>query len=473
MDLKGNVNSDPRRALPSVNRLSVRVQSAKPELPGWLLATAAQTAIDEVRAELNVMAPGGKELTEEEVGDRCFERALEVGTRLAAPWPRRVINATGVSLHTNLGRAPMAAGAARAAAEAGMHYTDLELDLKHGGRGDRLASVAEKLRLLSAAEAAYACNNNAAAVLLALNSLAADREVIVSRGELVEIGGSFRVPEIMRRAGVELVEVGSTNRTHAKDYEAAIGPRTAMLLKVHRSNFQQTGFVSEVSLAELVRIGSDHGVAVMEDLGSGTLLDLTELGLPPESFAPGRLQAGPDLVCFSGDKLFGGPQAGLVLGKKDAVASMKKNPLARALRLDKMALAALDFTLSRMLDGSAEQEIPVLRQILVATDRLEARTRKFAKRLENAAGAAGRELAMELTRDRVPLGGGSLPGFEVESWVLAIESDGSAEDLASRLRGASVPILSRIRDDRVIIDLRAVTAEDEEALESGLLQSLR
>ena len=473
MDLKRNVNSDPRRGLPSVNRLSDRLHTAMPELPGWVLGPAAQAAIDEIRSELKDLPPGASILDEREILDRCLERALRLGIRLSVPWPRPVINATGVILHTNLGRAPMAPGAARAAAEAAVGYTDLELDLRHGRSGDRLTSVAEKLRLLAGAEAAYACNNNAAAVLLALNSLAEGREVVVSRGELVEIGGSFRVPEIMRRAGVQLVEVGSTNRTHCEDYEAAIGPRTAMLLKVHRSNFQQTGFVAEVSLTELVRIGAAHGVSVVEDLGSGTLLDLSELGLPLESFAPGRLQAGPDLLCFSGDKLFGGPQAGLVLGKKDAVASLRRNPLARALRLDKMALAALDFTLDRMLDGSAEQEIPVLRQLLLAADTLEARTRKFAEQLENAAREAGMELTLELTRDRVPVGGGSLPGFEVSGWALVIASEESAEELASRLRGASVPIVSRIRDDRVIIDLRAVTSEEEEVLASGLLQSLR
>ena len=472
MDPRQNVNTDPRRAIPSVNRLADLVSENQPDLPGWIPARAAQKAIDEIRASL-IPQGNSKFLSDvAAIEGRCLELALIEARRLAAHWPRRVINATGITLHTNLGRAPMATGAAEAAAEAALGYTNLELDLKSGERGDRLASVAEKLCQISGAQGAYACNNNAAAMLLALNSLAAGREVVVSRGELVEIGGSFRIPEVMRKAGVELVEVGSTNRTHARDYQSAIGPRTAMLLKVHRSNFEQTGFVKEVSLTELVAIGAEHGVPVVEDLGSGTLLELSALGVPQEAFAPSRLQMGPDLVCFSGDKLFGGPQAGLILGKKDSIALMKQNPLARALRLDKMALAALDFTLSCMLDGSALEKIPVLRQLKLSRADHEVRTRSWMERLQRVAEERGISIALEIVEEEVPVGGGSLPGFEIKSCALALQSQRSADELSTRLRGAPVPILSRIRDQKTLIDLRAVSEEEEEDLLLGVLAAL-
>ena len=352
MDLTRNVNSDPRRAIPSVNRLADQVREHLPELSGWIPARAAQSAIDEIRKAISAPRGKGAHLEASEVEQRCLDAALAQAQKWAAEWPRRVLNATGVTLHTNLGRAPIAAGAAQAAADAAVGYTNLELDLETGERGNRLDAVSEKLCQLSGAEGAYVCNNNAAAVLLALNTVAAGREVVVSRGELVEIGGSFRVPEVMRKAGVELVEVGSTNRTHAHDYASAIGPRTAMLLKVHRSNFEVRGFVAEVDLGSLVEIGARHGVPVMEDLGSASLVDLAPQGFPEESYAPSRLALGPDLICFSGDKLMGGPQAGLVLGREDAVQAMRSNPLARALRADKMTLAALDWTLCALLEGA-------------------------------------------------------------------------------------------------------------------------
>ena len=472
MDLRRNVNTDPRRAIPSVNRLADQVCDNLPNLPEWIPSRAAQKAIDEVRATVDPPGNTDSPADAAAIEQRCLEVALAEARKMAAPWPRRVINATGVTLHTNLGRAPMATGAAEAAAEAAVGYTNLELDLESGERGNRLASVTEKLRQLSGAEDAYACNNNAAAMLLALNSLAAGREVVVSRGELVEIGGSFRVPEVMRKAGVELVEVGSTNRTHTRDYQSAIGPRTAMLLKVHRSNFEQTGFVKEVSLAELVAIGAEHGVPVVEDLGSGSLLDLSSVGVPLEAFVPSRLQMGPDLVCFSGDKLFGGPQAGLILGKKNSIALMKQNPLARALRLDKMALAALDFTLSCMLDGSAPEKIPVLRQLKLSQADHEVRTRNWMESLQSAAEARNISVTLEMVEEDVPVGGGSLPGFGIKSCALAIQSERSADDLSARLRGAPVPILSRIRDRKTMIDLRAVSEEEEEDLLLGILTAL-
>jgi L-seryl-tRNA(Ser) seleniumtransferase len=449
MEPSGEVKPDPRRGLPAVDRLVDRVRVAAPDLPEWAVVAGAREALERERERLAAGAesPGDLEL-----------RAEHHARTLAAARPTRVVNATGIVLHTNLGRAPLAPGAAAAAAAAGSHYSDLELDLATGRRGDRLGGVAEKLRLLSGAEAALAVNNNAAAVLLALESLARGREVVVSRGELVEIGGSFRVPEIMERAGVRLVEVGSTNRTHRADYERAIGPATALLLKVHRSNFEMRGFVAEVPLPELAALGRARGLPVLEDLGSATLVDLP--GLPAEAYAPARLGLGADLVCFSGDKLLGGPQAGIVLGRRAAVEAMRRSPLARALRLDKLSLAALDWTLAACLEGRAEREIPALRQLLAGPEELAARARRLAARLAPAlAGAA----TLEVEPERSPVGGGSLPGFELEGHVVALAVEGGAEGFAARLRQAPVPVLARVRDERVVIDVRTLL-EGEEAL---------
>jgi L-seryl-tRNA(Ser) seleniumtransferase len=379
------------------------------------------------------------------------------------------VNATGVVLHTNLGRATLAPGAARAAAEVAAAYSDLELDLESGERGDRLASVATLLRLLAGAEAAMAVNNNAAAVLLAVNSLARGREVVVSRGELVEIGGSFRVPEILTQAGVRLVEVGTTNRTHPGDYRRAIGAETGLLLKVHRSNFEQRGFVTEVALSDLVAIGREARVPVVEDLGSGTLIDLRARGLPPESFAPARLASGVDLVCFSGDKLLGGPQAGIVLGSERAVLLLRSNPLARALRLDKMSLAALDWTLRAALEGRAEREIPTLRQLLEPVDAVEKRARELLTRLEEVAGT---RLSLALEPTRAPVGGGSLPGFELESRAVTLSGAVGAERLCAALRRGPVPVLARVREDRVQLDARTLLPGDEDCVAAALRRVL-
>ena len=399
MDSRPPVNPDPRRSLPSVDRLVRRVATEHPDLPSWAVKQGAREVLGWARtggaAGSGLNVPAGSEGVPSDAAlvGACAEEAA----RLAQRHPRPVVNATGVVLHTNLGRAPLAPGAARAASEAAAHYSDLELDLASGRRGNRLEALSAKLRLLSGAPGAYACNNNAAALLLVLDTLARGREVIVSRGELVEIGGSFRVPEIVQRAGVRLVEVGTTNRTHPADYENAIGAETALLLKVHRSNFEQTGFVSEVDLATLGEIGKRRGLPVVEDLGSATLVDLTSQGLPQESYAPLRLSRGADLVCFSGDKLLGGPQAGILLGDAEVVDRARRNPLARALRLDKMGVAALDWTLESMLGGTAEQEIPVLRRLLESAESLEQRAHEFAARLRASVDAG---IEVSVAKDR-------------------------------------------------------------------------
>ncbi len=445
---------DPRRAFPSVDRLLRELAAgAGAGVPRWALGEAVRVALAEARRR----AEAG-----EAAGDFRAE-AIRAARRLAGTRPARVVNATGVVLHTNLGRAVLGDGAAAAVAGAAAHYNDLELDLGSGERGERLAGLETKLRLLSGAGAAAVANNCAAAVLLALDTFARGREVIVSRGELVEIGGSFRVPDILARAGVTLVEVGTTNRTHASDYEDAITPATGLLLKVHRSNFEQRGFVAEVALGELVEIGRRRGVPVVEDLGSGTLVDLRARGFPADSFVPARLATGVDIVCFSGDKLLGGPQAGIVLGSAERVAAMRKNPLARALRVDKLTLAALDWLATALLDGRTA-EIPTLRMLLAPEAELEARAHALAAQL---APHAPQGVRIAVVRTEAPVGGGSLPGFTLPSFAVALEGL-PATQLAAALRSASPAVLARTQGERVLLDVRTLLSDDESQLVSAL-----
>ncbi len=450
---------DPRRALPGVDRLAEAIRAAAPKLPGWAARAAARAVVDAARGELERDGTQPSDL----VG-----RGVASATLLARPRPTPVVNATGVVLHTNLGRAPLSTAAASAAAEAGRRYTDLELD-EGRGRGDRVAALGEKLVALSGAQAALAVNNNAGALLLAAHALARGREVVVSRGELVEIGGSFRLPAILDAAGVTLVEVGTTNRTHAEDYRRALGPQTALLLKVHRSNFEQRGYVAEVDVRELAGIARPRGIPLLEDLGSATLVDLRARGLPEESWAPARLRLGADLVCFSGDKLLGGPQAGVVLGRRDLVTAMRRDPLARALRLDKLAIAALDTTLATLLEGDPARELPVLRALLEPAAAVEARARRLAARLEPLASGSVK-VAVEPTR--APVGGGSLPGFELDSWAVVLRPERDADGLADSLRDAPVPVLGRVREAAVWLDARTLLSEDEAAVAASLAHVL-
>ena len=449
-----NLPDDPRRELPSVDLLVRQLGERRPELPLWALREGARRAVAAARQAIE---RGAAPIDPAAAG-------LAAAEELARPRPRRVVNASGVVLHTNLGRAVLPREVAASVAEVAAAYSALELDLASGERGERGAGVAELLRLLSGAEDALAVNNGAAAVLLALSALARGREVIVSRGELVEIGGSFRVPEILREAGVSLVEVGTTNRTHPRDYELAIGPRTGAILKVHRSNFELRGFVAEVDLDGLVAIGRSRNVPVVEDLGSATLVDLRAEGLPAESFAPARLASGVDLVCFSGDKLLGGPQAGIVLGRAERVQLLRKSPLARALRLDKLTLAALDATLRLLLAGR-ERELPTLRMLLEPSEAVAGRARSLADRLRKA---APRGLAVALEETRAPVGGGSLPGFELPSVAVALSGPVDAEQLARALRGAAVPVVGRVAGARLLLDARTLLPGDELDVEAAV-----
>ena len=471
MGSQQKINSDPRRNLPSVDRLIGQVRVSSPDLPEWAVLRAAREALDAIRADIS---EGKSKFRGEREDIAALERDVaDTAARLASPHPRPVINATGVVLHTNLGRAPLAPAAAEAVARALDGYSNLELDLETGRRGSRMGSLEAKLLALSGAEAAHVVNNCAAAVLLALNTLALGREVVVSRGELVEIGGSFRVPAIMERAGVRLAEVGTTNRTHLADYEAAIGPETALLLKVHRSNFEQRGFVAEADIAEIARVAHEHGLPFMEDLGSATLLDLSSEGLPTEAFAPGRLALGIDVLCFSGDKLLGGPQAGILIGKREYVDAMKKNPLARALRVDKLTVAALDATLDLMLDPERAREVPTIEGLRADTMALEPRAARLQQIVSGVIDAAAHETPWKLrvAPTEAAVGGGSLPEHRIAGLAVVLEG-GPVHALAEGLRSAPAPVLARVRDDALWLDVRTLRDGDLDRVGEALAFAL-
>lgn len=461
MDLERAVNSDRRRGLPSVDRLIREVALHSPGLPVWAVRRAAREILQAERVDGAAAGAGDPPAPVPTPAELAVGVARRAET-LAAPHPRRVINATGILLHTNLGRAPLAAHAREAVQRAAEGYSDLELDLSDGRRGSRLGMLCEKLVELTGAEAAYVVNNNAAAVLLALNSLAMGRPVVVSRGELVEIGGSFRIPEVMERAGVRLHEVGTTNRTHLEDYEAALAVGPALLLKVHRSNFEQRGFVAEVDVARLAALAHASGLPLVEDLGSATLIDLGRAGLPAEAWAPGRLALGVDVVCLSGDKLLGGPQAGILLGRRPLIEAMQRNPLARALRIDKLTLAALDATLDLLLEPDRLGEIPILAALMATESELRAR----GERLRTALAAvvpAVYPLALEPCDGAV--GGGSLPALSLPSIAVRVRGPG-LRARSERLRAAEVPVVARLADDSLWLDVRTL-ADDEIPLVVG------
>ena len=393
--------------------------------------------------------------------DALVEDVCAMAARLLAPAPTPVINATGVVLHTNLGRAPLSDAAAEAVASCATAYSDLELDLDEGTRGSRQAHVSSVLRRLTGAEAALVVNNNASAVLLALSAIAHGREVVVSRGEAVEIGGGFRIPDVLSRSGAVLREVGTTNRTYASDYENAVCAETGALLKVHSSNFVITGFTHEAIIGELVEMGARHGVTVIHDLGSGCLLDTTRFGLTHEPQVQESVDAGVDLACFSGDKLLGGPQAGIIVGKREAVSCLASHPLARAMRIDKLSLAALTATLAHYLKGEAVEAIPVWRMIAAPLDYLEA----AARRLQETAGCGRVEHGLST------VGGGSLPGETLSTWLVTLgagDTPGGVQALAARLRAGEPPVVARIEEGKVVIDPRTVLPGQEESLARAL-----
>ncbi len=458
------------RSLPSVERL----------LTDGRLATAIQrysreTVAGVVRASLDASRSRIARGAAAPSIDLLIAEVESTAAALCEPSLRPVINATGVLLHTNLGRAPLSAAAAEAARRAALGYTNLELDLATGERGSRHAHLERLLCRVTGAEAAIAVNNNAAAVMLVLTAFAKGREVIVSRGEAIEIGGGFRIPEILAQSGARLVEVGTTNKTYLSDYERAVTDQTACILKVHPSNFRITGFTHVPALGELVQAARDRGLTLIHDIGSGCLLESRDFGLAHEPTPQESIAAGADLVCFSGDKLLGGPQAGIVAGTAKAVGALKQHPLVRALRVDKQTTAALQATLLHYVKGEATTRIPVWRMLATPVAAIERRARRWAR----AVGEGARVLDGWST-----IGGGSLPGEALPTKVLAIgypdRSGYSGQMLAEtarRLReghpeGAYPPVMARIQDDALVLDPRTVDPKDDRLVVAALRAAL-
>ncbi len=381
-----------------------------------------------------------------------------------------VLNATGVILHTNLGRSPLAAAALEAIVETAGAYSNLEFDLVQGKRGTRDLLVLDALCVLTGAEDALVVNNNAAAILLAVNTLALGREVIVSRGELIEIGGSFRLPEVLERGGATMVEVGTTNRTSVADFEEALNRRTGALLSAHWSNYSIEGFVARVDIRDLARLGDRYGIPVIHDLGSGALADVDVLRMPGEMTVGESVSAGAHVVTFSGDKMLGGPQAGIAVGTADSIARMRRNPLMRALRPGKQILAALQATLALYLDGVQATEIPVLRMIGISLEELRARSENVAVRLRERIGEAGGVRVRELA---ARVGGGAVPGSEIPSAGLELTSlRCSARTFSAKLRTGRPPVIGRTTSETVILDLRTVSPEHDSVLIDAVAEAV-
>jgi len=451
--------TDTRRALPSVSSLleSDGVRALLDRSPRSVVVDAIRRTIDAARS-----APMSAPTT-----DRAWAEAIQTAVAAAErPSLRRVINGTGVVLHTNLGRAPLAAPAIDAVARVASGFSNLEYDVGAGARGSRYTHCGALLRELTGAEDALVVNNCAAALVLVLNTFAEGREALVSRGELIEIGGSFRIPEIMTKSGARLVELGTTNRTHLDDYRRAVSDATGIIVKVHRSNFAVAGFVAEASTTELGALAMELGVPLLHDLGSGLLLSLDEYGLRGEPTARDALRAaGPAaIVTMSGDKLLGGPQAGIVLGSHAAIDSVRKNPLTRSYRVDKLTLAALEATLALYRDPErARREIPALAQLTCPLDELRARAERVRRDVSDA--------RVTVVDSEASVGGGAFPTARIPSVALAI--DGSAPAIEARLRAGDPPLVARMVDGRVLIDLRTVFPTEDADVELAIRAAVR
>jgi L-seryl-tRNA(Ser) seleniumtransferase len=450
---------NPFRQLPAVNDVLALpvIQNLTRDHAHDLVVAAIRQEIAELRRRLSkgelIDGQSGAETVAARVADRLG--------REMRPKLRAVINATGIVLHTNLGRAPMAEEAARAAYEAAHGYLNLELDLPSGKRSSRQNAIREWVCRLTGAESATAVNNNAAATVLLLRALCQGREVVVSRGQLIEIGGSFRIPEIMAASGAVLREVGTTNITRLSDYERAVGPATAALMQVHSSNYRISGFTKSVPLRELAALAKKQNLLLIDDVGSGALLDFGRFGFTGEPVARESIAAGADVVLFSGDKLLGGPQAGIIAGRKDLIGKIEKDPLMRALRLDKMTLAALEATLRLYLnEGRALREVPGLRMLGTPPEELRQRAEALAAQLSAAEGVTARAV-----EDRAYVGGGSLPDQAMPTWVVEVEARGLSDaELARRLRTEEPAVVGRLRAGKVLLDVRTVFTQQEAAL---------
>ncbi len=459
--------SDPRSRIPSMDALL-----ASPDIESLMADAGRGQVVDALRVSVAHMREAigrGDEMAQDSVEDATWyvEHAAKLLTAAAVPSLRRVINATGVVLHTNLGRAPLADEALEAMRSTAT-YSNLEFDLDQGVRGSRYTHCVRLLCDLTGAEDALVVNNAAGALVLSMSTVGLGRGVAVSRGELVEIGGGFRIPEVVERSGASLVEVGSTNRTRGDDYEEVVASGEAeAILKVHRSNFRITGFTEEASVAELVEIAAGHGIPVVYDLGSGLMLPAQDIGLPEEPRAEASVSAGADAVVISGDKLLGGPQAGIIVGRAELIGRMRKNPLCRALRVDKVTLAGLEATLRLYLDPQRVLErIPTLRMLSMNGDTLKA----IAEKVVGGLVAAGVSCAVVPTKGAV--GGGTYPGVELDSWAVELEGPKGAQALANALREGSPPVVGRLVDDKLRLDVRTLLPGEAEVIAARVIEAV-
>jgi L-seryl-tRNA(Ser) seleniumtransferase len=446
------------RQLPKIDELLKRSELCELSYPRWAVVEAARREVDDLR---RAILDGKSEATDVDV-----EAVVRRTEELVKPSLRSLVNATGVALHTNLGRAPIPEAALQSVMEIARGYSNLEYDIEVGTRGSRHGHLAQLVVDITGAEDAVVVNNNAGAVMLALSAMAHGKSVIVSRGELIEIGGSFRIPDVMRLSGAHLVEVGTTNKTRARDYEQAIDDQTALLLKVHRSNFDIVGFTEEAPLEELVELGRERGVASMFDLGSGVLLDTRELiamGLPAEPSVRATVATGVDVVTFSGDKLLGGPQAGIIAGRKEAVAAARKHPLMRALRPDKLTIAALHATLSLYRDGRAHTDVPTIAMLSAPLEQLRSR----AEGLLSQIGDPPQGFTLELVTCESAVGGGALPTATLPSWGVAL-GGANAQSIDAGLRRGAVAVIGRVSDDQLVLDVRTIADSEFEAVATAV-----
>ncbi len=445
--------TNPYRGLPSIDRLLAdrRVAPLTDRHGHDAMVGIAREVLEECRVEVQRTGVSPARPPAEILVERAH--ALEPGLR-------RLINATGVVIHTNLGRAPLSTATIAAMAEAGRGYSNLEFELDEGARGSRHGHLSPLLCRVTGAEAGIAVNNNASALLLALSALAAGGEVVISRGQMVEIGGGFRIPDVMRQSGARLVEVGATNRTYLRDYAEAIGDETVALLRVHTSNFRVVGFTEAAPLDGLAALARERGLLLIDDLGSGALLDTRPFGLAPEPTVQKSVAAGADVVLFSGDKLVGGPQAGIAVGRAGPLETMRRHPLARAMRMDKSSIAGLAATLEHYARGEATSEVPVWRMIAAPFDRLRRRARRWVRACDGHA---------EVVRGHSMIGGGSLPGKALESALCSVAPPGGeATAFAAALRAADPPVIARIEHDRVLLDPRTVEPAEDRLVEAVL-----
>ena len=444
------------RNLPAVERVLAALRDGEPAAPHAIAVDAVRGVLDRLR----VAVRSGDPAPPFESVVAQARAAVELATR---PSLRPVINASGVILQTNLGRAPLGERAVAAMEAVARGYSNLEFDLDAGVRGSRHEHVRDLIRRTTGAEDGIVVNNNAAALLMVLQVFARDRDVIISRGQAVEIGGGFRIPDVLLQSGARLVEVGTTNRTYARDYAAAITPETAAILRVHTSNFRVVGFTAEAAASDLAAICRERGILLLDDLGSGCLVDTTHFGLAHEPTVQESLAAGADLTMFSGDKLLGGPQCGIIAGKAALVDALRRHPLARALRVDRLTIAALNATLLSYVEGREAEELPIWRMLGLDEKGLKRRASRWAR----AAAEAG-----SVVRDRSVVGGGSLPGEGVATWCAAIRPAGGAERFAASLRTGDPPVVARIAGDAVLLDPRTVQPGDDAVVARAIARAL-